>query len=139
MLVAVDLGKGEPVAVGYVDEYNPQAVRRWLEPLVKQLGVSVIVTDDLVHYKTVLEKLDVEHQICQFHVRRWVGRVLKELHETVPEPYRKVVDEVKQIISELPRKAVNACLNFGSKSPSAEWDETSLCPPWINYAICWSA
>lgn len=102
VLVAVDLGNGEPVAVGYVDEYNPQAVRRWLEPLVKQLGVSVIVTDDLVHYKTVADKLDVEHQICQFHVRRWVGRALKELRETVPEEWQQVVDEVKQIISELP-------------------------------------
>lgn len=102
VLVAVDLGNGEPVAVGYVDEYNPQAVRRWLGPLIKQLGVSVIVTDDLVHYKTVADKLDVEHQICQFHVRRWVGRALKELRETVPQEWRKVVDEVKQIVSELP-------------------------------------
>jgi len=117
VLVAVDLGKGEPVAVGYVDEYNPQAVRRWLEPLVKQLGVSVIVTDDLVHYKTVLEKLDVEHQICQFHVRRWVGRVLKELHETVPEPYRKVVDEVKQIISELPPEGSKRLLELWKQIP----------------------
>lgn len=102
VLVAVDLGNGEPVAIGYVDEYKPQAVRRWLEPLVKQLGVSVIVTDDLLHYKTVLDKLDVEHQICQFHVRRWVGRTLKELRETVPEEWRQVIDEVKLILSELP-------------------------------------
>lgn len=102
VLVAVDLGNGEPVAIGYVDENKPQAVRRWLEPLVKQLGVSVIVTDDLASYKTVTNKLDVEHQICQFHVRRWVGRALKELRETVPEEWRKVVDEVKEIISELP-------------------------------------
>ena len=62
VLVAVDLGEGKPVAVGYVDEYNPQAMRRWLEPLVKRLGVSVIVSDDLVHYKTVADKLDLEHQ-----------------------------------------------------------------------------
>jgi transposase-like protein len=47
VLVAVDLGEGQPVAVGYVDEHDPQAVRRWLEPLVQQMGVSVIVTDDL--------------------------------------------------------------------------------------------
>ena len=102
VLVAVDLGKGQPVAVGYVDEYNPQAMRRWLEPLVKRLGVSVIVTDDLVHYKTVAQKLDLEHQICQFHVRRWVGRTLKELRETVPEEWLWVIDEVKLLISELP-------------------------------------
>ena len=87
VLVAVDLGEGKPVAIGCVDEFNPQAVRRFLEPLVKRLGVSVIVTDDLVHYKTVAHKLDLEHQICQFHVRRWVGRTLQELRRTVPEEW----------------------------------------------------
>jgi transposase-like protein len=117
VLVAVDLGSGEPVAVGYVDEYNPQAVRRWLEPLVKQLGVSVIVTDDLVHYKTAFEKMDVEHQICQFHVRRWVGRTLKELRETVPEEWRTVVDEVKQIISELPPEGSKRLLELWKQIP----------------------
>lgn len=102
VLVAVDLGEGQPVAVGYVDEYNPQAVRRWLEPLVKRLEVSVIVTDDLVHYKTVAHKLDLEHQICQFHVRRWVGRTLKELRVIVPEEWLWVIDEAKLLITELP-------------------------------------
>jgi transposase-like protein len=102
VLVAVDLGNREPVAIGYVDENKPQAVRRWLEPLVQQLGVSVIVTDDLVHYKTVAEKLDLAHQICQFHVRRWVGRTLKELHQTLAEERHPVLDEVKQLLSELP-------------------------------------
>jgi transposase-like protein len=69
VLIAVDLGEGKLVAIGYVDENKPQAVRHWLEPLVQQLGVCVIVTDDLVHYKTVVGKLDLENQICQFHVR----------------------------------------------------------------------
>ena len=71
-------------------------------PLVKRLGVSVIVTDDLVHYKTVTQKLDLEHQICQFHVRRWVGRTQKELRVTVPEEWVWVIDEVKLLITELP-------------------------------------
>lgn len=102
VLVAVDLGEGQPVALGYVDEYNPQAVRRWLEPLVKRLGVSVIVTDDLVHYKTVAEKLGLEHQICQFHVRRWVGRTLKEMRETVPKEWQWVLEEIKTLLAELP-------------------------------------
>jgi hypothetical protein len=39
------------VAIGQVDESNPQAVGRWLEPLVKRLGVSVIVTDDLASFR----------------------------------------------------------------------------------------
>lgn len=102
VLVAVDLGEKQPVAIGYIDEYNPQAVRRFLEPLVKRLGVSVIVTDDLVHYKTVAEKLGLEHQICQFHVRRWVGRSLKELRQKVPKEWYWVLDEVQHLMAELP-------------------------------------
>jgi hypothetical protein len=30
ILVAVDLGTGQPVAIGYVNEHSPQAVRRWV-------------------------------------------------------------------------------------------------------------
>jgi hypothetical protein len=39
VLIAVDLGHGQPVAIGQVDESNPQAVRRWVEPLVQRLGL----------------------------------------------------------------------------------------------------
>lgn len=102
VLVAVDLGTGEPLAVGYVNEYNPQAVRRWLAPLVQQHGISVIVTDDLFSYKHVAEKLQLGHQVCQFHVRRWVGRTLKELQETVPQKWLWVLDEIRQLIEVLP-------------------------------------
>lgn len=63
MLVTVDLGNWQPVAIGQVDESNPQAVRRWIEPLVKRLGVSVIVTDDLFCYRQVAQKLGIEHQV----------------------------------------------------------------------------
>ena len=83
-------------------KHNPHAVRRWLEPLVKRLGVSVIVTDDLASYKVVARQLDLEHQICQFHVRRWVGRTLHELQATVPKEWLWVLDEIKQLLAELP-------------------------------------
>jgi transposase-like protein len=102
VLVAVDLGTSDPVAIGYVDEYNPQAVRRWLEPLVQQHGITVIVTDDLFSYKLVAEKLQLGHQVCQFHVRRWVGKTLKELQETVPREWLWVLDEIRQLLEVLP-------------------------------------
>jgi DNA-directed RNA polymerase subunit RPC12/RpoP/transposase-like protein len=98
VLVAVDLGTGDPIAVGYVDEYNPQALRRWLEPLVQQHGITVIVSDDLFSYKLVAEKLQLGHQICQFHVRRWVGKTLKELQESVPREWLWVLDEIRQLL-----------------------------------------
>lgn len=101
VLVAVDLGTGEPLALGYVNEYDPQAVRRWLAPLVQQHGISVIVTDDLFSYKVVAEKLQLGHQVCQFHVRRWVGQTLRELQETVPKEWVWVVEETKQHVETL--------------------------------------
>lgn len=102
VLVAVDVGRGQPVAIGYLDEYNPQAVRRFLEPLVQRLGVSVIVTDDLASFRSVAEKLGVEQQVCQFHLRRWVGRTLRELKETVPKDWLWVLEEIKSLLAELP-------------------------------------
>lgn len=102
VLVAVDLGSGEPIAIGYINEQDPQAVRRWLAPLVQQHGITVIVTDDLFSYKIVAEKLQLGHQVCQFHVRRWVGKALKELQETIPKEWLWVLDEIHALIHLLP-------------------------------------
>jgi len=101
-LVAVDLGTGETLALGYVNEYDPQAIHRWLAPLVQQHGISVIVTDDLFSYKVVAEKLQLGHQVCQFHVRRWVGKTLKDLQATVPKEWVWVLEEVHQLLEVLP-------------------------------------
>jgi transposase-like protein len=102
VLVVVDMGTGEPVRVGYVDEKDPQAVKRFLEPLVNRLGISVIVTDDLASYKQVAEALQLEQQICQFHVRRWVGQAIHELKESLPSEWVGVDEEVRQILRDLP-------------------------------------
>ena len=115
VLVAVDLGTGEPIAVGHVNEYKPQAVRRWLEPLVQQHGITVIVTDDLFSYKLVAEKLQLGHQVCQFHVRRWVGKTLRELQETVPKEWLWMLDEIRQLLDVLPPE--------GSKRLYALWKQ----------------
>lgn len=102
VLVAVDLGTGTPIALGYVNEHDPQAVRRWLAPLVQQHGITVIVTDDLFSYKIVAEKLQLGHQVCQFHVRRWVGKTLKNLQVTIPKEWLWVLEEIRELMEFLP-------------------------------------
>jgi len=102
VLIAVDLGNGVPVAIGQVDESNPQAVRRFLEPLVQRLGVSVIVTDDLVSFRRVANQLGLEQQVCQFHLRRWVSNALRELQSSVAQEWQWVLEEIQRLLAELP-------------------------------------
>lgn len=115
VLIAVDIGTGQPLTVGYVNEYDPQAVRRWLAPLVQRHGITVIVTDDLFSYKVVAQKLQLEHQVCQFHVRRWVGKTLKQLQETIPKEWLWILDEIRQLLEVLPFD--------GSKTLYALWKQ----------------
>lgn len=115
VLVAVDVGTGEPLALGYLDESNPQALQCWLTPLIQRHGITVIVTDDLFSYKIVAEKLQLGHQICQFHVRRWVGKALRELQETVPQEWLCVLDQIQELIDSLPPD--------GSKTLYALWKQ----------------
>jgi hypothetical protein len=49
------------------------------------LRVSAVESIDLNTYRTVAEQLELEHQGCQFHVRRWVNRSLHLLQETIPK------------------------------------------------------
>jgi transposase-like protein len=118
VLVAVDMGDGQVVALGYIDEHDPQAVLHWLEPLVQRLGVSVIVTDDLSTYRLVTERLNLGHQVCQFHVRRWVGRTLKELRGKLDPEWHWVLDEVGQLLDELPPE--------GDKRLYALWKQVTV-------------
>lgn len=118
VLVAVDMGSGEPVALGYVNEYDAPAVQRWLGELKQRLGVSVIVTDDLSTYRVVAQKLELEHQICQFHVRRWTSRALRRLRETVPKEWLWVLDDVEQLLEDLPPE--------GEKRLDALWQQVAV-------------
>ena len=129
VLIAVDLGDGQPVAIGQVDESNPQAIKRWLEAIVKRLGVSVMVTDDLASYRTVAPKLGLEHQVCQFHVRRWVGRALHDLKDSVPKEWLWVLDEVKTLLAELPQAGDRRLFDLWKQIPEARSGRSSPLSP----------
>jgi Transposase IS66 family len=90
-------------------------VRRWLAHLVQRHGITVIVTDDLFSYKIVAEKLQLGHQVCQFHVRRWVGKTLKALQESIPKDWLWVLEEIRPLIDLLPPE--------GSRTLYALWKQ----------------
>ncbi|HMD89611.1 MAG TPA: hypothetical protein VKF38_10650 [Anaerolineaceae bacterium] len=104
-----------------MDEKDPQAVKRFLEPLVQRLGVSVIVTDDMFSYKQVAEDLQLEQQICQFHVRRWVGLAIHELKESLPPEWIGIAEEVRQILRDLPIEGDKRLVELCHQFPAGPW------------------
>ncbi len=99
VLIAVDLANGLPAALAQTDESNPQAVRRFLEPLVKRLGVSAIVTDDLAslgvldEVKTSLDELPPEGSRGLFE--RWKQILGRDAVGNTPDRIRfDLVNEI---------------------------------------------
>ena len=102
VMVAVDMGDGQVLAIGAIEEKNMAAVQRWLKALKQRHGIGAIVTDDLAMYRGLAEKLGLGHQVCQFHVRRWVGRTCWELAQRLPEEWLWMIEKIKKIMEELP-------------------------------------
>jgi hypothetical protein len=72
---------------------------RWLGDLKPRHGIGAIVTDDLAMYRGITERLGIGHQVCQFHVRRWVGRMCRELSQKLAEEWLWMIERIKQIES----------------------------------------
>lgn len=104
-LIAVDLGSGKPVALAAIYEKDWRAVVEWLDPLVKELGVEVIVSDDLKELAVAAERLQLEHQVCHFHLLRWLWHALEKLRKQLDEEHHALLDEVWQLAKERPAGA----------------------------------
>ena len=117
VMVAVDLGDGEPLEIGAIDEKDMTAVFRWLKGLTQRHGIGAIVTDDLAMYRTLTEKLELGHQVCHFHVRRWVGRACWDLGQRLPEDWRWVIERIKVIMEDLPPEGGKLLLDLYKQVP----------------------
>lgn len=93
----VNPATGELLGLELLVEQDAQAFMNWLRPYVERHGVQVVVTDDLVTYKPVVEELGVEHQVCLAHVRKNVNRRLKEI-----EGWEREKEKIRTLIQELP-------------------------------------
>lgn len=94
----VDIGSGATIGVDVLVEQDSRAFLRWLKPYVERLGVEVLVTDDLVTYKPVVEELALGHQVCLAHVRKGVANRLKRVEGWEEEKAR-----IEQLVRELPQ------------------------------------
>jgi hypothetical protein len=104
-VIAVDLGSGKPVALGAISEKDWRAVVHWLQPLVEQLGVEVIVSDDLRELAVAVDQLKLAHQVCHFHLLRWLWHALEKLRKQLDEAQHGLLDEIWQLAKERPAGA----------------------------------
>jgi len=117
ILVAVDLGDGELLALAEIDEKEKKQVGTWLKALKQQHNIGAIVTDDLATYKEIARELEVGHQICQFHVRRWVGKALKTLEQELPPEWLHLIPKLQDLINDLPRHGSKVLFEFWKEIP----------------------
>jgi transposase-like protein len=104
-LIAVDMGSGKPVALAAIFEKDWRAVVGWLAPLVQELGVEVLVTDDLRELAVVAEQLQLSHQVCHFHLLRWLWHALEKLRRQLDAAHHALLDEVWQLAKTRPAGA----------------------------------
>jgi len=102
IMVAIDTGDGTILSLAEIDEKEKSALQSWLKILKQKHKIGAIVTDDLSNYKEIAEELELGHQICQFHVRRWVGKALKALEKELPPEWLYVIPKVQELVNDLP-------------------------------------
>lgn len=104
-VVAVDMGTGKPVAIWPISEKDWRAVVKRLGPLVKAFGVEVIVTDDLKELAVAAQHLGLAHQVCHFHLLRWLWHALNKLRPQLEETHQVLIDQIWQMAKERPAGA----------------------------------
>lgn len=112
LVVAVDLGSGQPLSIARIAEGDVEALVAWLDPLVQAYGVEVIVTDELSTYSGAAEVLGLTHAHCQFHLKRRVSRLIKAFEAELGDGVRPLLAQVKQIIEELPEDGGKTLLDL---------------------------
>jgi len=128
VVVLVDMGTGQPIELAVVDEYDTEAMVNWLAPLVERYGVEVIVTDDLAIYDEVAKVLEVDHQRCLFHMKRRLGRRLRDFRDSLAEAWQADIDRVADIVDQLPREGgylLNDIYNRIDAPPPKEGQEAT--------------
>jgi len=116
--IAVDPGTGHLITLAEVDEHSVEQVVAWLKPWVEELGIEVLVSDDLAEYGHVAEQLGLQHQVCHFHLIRWVERAVRELQGELHVKWHGMLERLGQLVRELPMTGSHELFAFYEQVPT---------------------
>jgi hypothetical protein len=68
--LTVDDTDGMALTVDRLSAEDADALHDWLTPVAEAVGAELLVTDDADAFKSVADRLGLEHQVCKGHVKR---------------------------------------------------------------------
>jgi len=77
--VTVDDTTGWVLTIDELSGEDAQTLTEWIAPIAKQVGATLLVTDDADSLKTVAEEVDLDQQICTSHVKRNTEALIADL------------------------------------------------------------
>lgn len=101
--VATNLLMGAPLTVDFLPAETALQLEDWIRELAKQLGVEILVTDDVDSMKNVADGLGLQHEICRAHVNR-------NLHDLVAALATKALEHPDRVPWKLPGLTVEQFL-----------------------------
>lgn len=89
----VDGVSGKTLGFEVLFEGDGVAFRRWLEPYATEMGAEVLISDDNDSYGVAAAELDLDHQLCVAHVRKYVARRADSILVQARREYNEQEDE----------------------------------------------
>ncbi len=109
-----DAASGEMLGFDVLARGDGQAFVEWLRPYVHEYGVEVVVTDDNSSYSVATGQMELEHQLCVTHVRKYVRRRAHNIVEKAEEEWGVSDPRTKQLQEDLTKlREVVAELDVG--------------------------
>src|SRR5258708_3275252 len=66
--ITVDPISGLALTIDALTAEDAKTLKDWIEPIAGSGGATVLVTDDAADFKTAVDQVGVQHQVCKAHV-----------------------------------------------------------------------
>lgn len=83
MGLTVDDTTGLVLTIDGLPGEDAETLKTWLAPIAKAVGAELAVTDDADAFKTVVDGLGLDHQVCRSHVKRNAESLIENLRDVV--------------------------------------------------------
>ena len=77
-LVLFDVINNILVQEKIVKQLNQNTVEKFIKEIKAQIPIIAITTDSKPYYRNIMDKLDIKHQLCIFHIKKEINTWIKK-------------------------------------------------------------